>query len=536
MKKSLLLMLIPLLAAAAEPESRISRVTVYPGMALIERQVSLELLAGTNRPAITGLPAGLVDESVHARLGGSPGVTLQELTVEKWFRTAAGEGEHRQLAEELRDLERRLKLVEGEINALAAQERFILSIQAAAAPAAGSAVTLLRPDPAVWSSTLTFIGSNLNRIYEARTAKESVQRQLQEEKEALEAQLAEAQPAKPREDKSIALVLEAAEPVTARLTLTYLVTGVTWWPSYEIRALPAEGRLEIRYHGHVRQTTGEDWRGVELALSTARPESGAAAPEAKPWDLRLWQPRAVRMEKANAVQMAMAPMADEAAAAAPPAAAPAFAEVETRSASALFVISGSRDLPSGEEPVKVTIRELASTTAITCITLPKYNPAVFLQAQLRNETLFPLLEGPAMIYVDGDFNGKGVLKALAPGESAEISLGIDAGVKVKRELVKKYERGKGTLNKKREMAYEYRIVVENFKKEAVQLRIVDQLPRPLQEEIEVRDVRLNPEPGSRDPQTEQLTWTIELGPGEKRELLEQFAVAWPNDAAVIGLE
>jgi uncharacterized protein (TIGR02231 family) len=168
--------------------------------------------------------------------------------------------------------------------------------------------------------------------------------------------------------------------------------------------------------------------------------------------------------------------------------------------------------------------------------VPKLSPSVYLQGKLANASLYPLLSGAAMVYVDGDYVGKTQLKSLAPGESVDLSLGIDEGLKVKRDLVKKFERNKGTLSKKHEMEYDYKIVVENFKKQAMQLKIVDQLPRPQQEEIELSDIKLTPEPGEWDKEKQSLTWPLELKPGEKKEVLIHFTVSYPRDGQVIGLE
>ncbi len=143
------------------------------------------------------------------------------------------------------------------------------------------------------------------------------------------------------------------------------------------------------------------------------------------------------------------------------------------------------------------------------VTVPKLSPFVYLQGTLANESRYPLLSGPAVIYVDGDYVGKAHLKPLAPGESVDLSLGIDEGLKVKRELVKKFERNKGTLSKKHEMEYDYKIVVENFKKQNVQLKVVDQLPRPLQEEIELSDIKIVPEAGEWEKEKQRLTWPLE---------------------------
>ncbi len=531
-RKIALMLLAAGALCAAELESRIVRVTVYPGMALVEREADLNLKAGANTLTLAGLPAVLVDESVHARLISGRGLAIEEIKVERWFLSRADEGGARKVETSILDLEHQIMLLEGELKSLSAREKFLHSIQASN-PAGQTAA--FRPDATAWNTTLAYLGSQLNKLYEEMTTVELKRRELKVEKEALEKQLAELQSVKPREDKSIDLTLRAEAGGTGRLAITYLVSEVSWRPTYEIRALPGEGKMELLYYGQVRQKSGEDWTEVELALSTAQPARGATVPELYPWELRLWEPSRAALQKAggradNAVMTAAYDKVEE------DMAPPAPAAIESRSTSLLFAIAGKRTVASGDEATRVPISRSNYTAAMSYITIPKLSSFVYLQGKIVNEGLAPLLAGQAMIYVDGDYVGKTGIKSLNPGESADLSLGIDEGIKVKRELVKKFERTRGTLSKKQEMEYDYRIVVENFKKQEVKVKVVDQLPRSLQEEIELGNVRLSPEPGEWDKDKQQVSWPLELKPGGKSEITLHFTVSYPRNGRVIGLD
>ncbi|EJF59169.1 hypothetical protein BD309DRAFT_953032 [Dichomitus squalens] len=55
--------------------------------------------------------------------------------------------------------------------------------------------------------------------------------------------------------------------------LTYLVTGVTWQPYYDLHASTSDGKpssdVTLHYCANIIQTTGEDWSNTSLTLSTA---------------------------------------------------------------------------------------------------------------------------------------------------------------------------------------------------------------------------------------------------------------------------
>jgi hypothetical protein len=82
---------------------------------------------------------------------------------------------------------------------------------------------------------------------------------------------------------SLGNATDKKQPV--RLEITYQVTGACWLPSYDIRVSTTstaigdneiedndneEGRksLNVHYFGLVRQSTGENWTDVQLALIT----------------------------------------------------------------------------------------------------------------------------------------------------------------------------------------------------------------------------------------------------------------------------
>ena len=60
--------------------------------------------------------------------------------------------------------------------------------------------------------------------------------------------------------------------------LRYAVPGASWVPSYDARLRAADRAIELTYYGMVRNATGEDWNGIALTLSTARPGLGGGAP------------------------------------------------------------------------------------------------------------------------------------------------------------------------------------------------------------------------------------------------------------------
>ena len=77
--------------------------------------------------------------------------------------------------------------------------------------------------------------------------------------------------------------------------------------------------------------------------------------------------------------------------------------------------------------------------------------------------------------------------------------------------------------------------MQNNKRTTERVIVADQVPLSRNEKIVVK--QLAPAPGELKPTDEgSLKWTLDLKPGEKRELTVKFAIEYPNDVQVTGLD
>jgi uncharacterized protein (TIGR02231 family) len=121
------------------------------------------------------------------------------------------------------------------------------------------------------------------------------------------------------------------------------------------------------------------------------------------------------------------------------------------------------------------------------------------------------------------------------GEKFDLALGADEGISVKHKRVTKFTEDTGLTNSGKRVTYEYLITVQNNKKTAERVIVADQLPLSRNEKVVVK--QLSPDIRDLKPTDEgSLKWTLDLKPGEKRELTVKFAVEFANDVNVTGLE
>jgi uncharacterized protein (TIGR02231 family) len=322
------------------------------------------------------------------------------------------------------------------------------------------------------------------------------------------------------------------------LVLRYTVPGTSWSPSYDARVSSTDHSAQLGYFGLVRQGTGEDWKAVDLTLSTARPSLGGAAPILNPWIVqqREYQPsqpipmaaRQMRLKgEVGIAGAADATVAQEAAF--------AEAQIANQATSASFHIQTPTTVPSDNSPQKVPVTSVALATAPEYSATPKHVAAAFLTTKVTNNSDFPLLAGPMNVFLDDTFVASSSLPSVMPGEKFDLALGADEGIAIKRKLNNRFTEDTGLVNKSKKITYDYTISVQNNKKTAEKIVVVDQVPVSRHEKIAVKVIA--PTEREAKPDAEgTIKWTLSLNPGEKRDLPLKFSIEYPADFPIVGLE
>lgn len=106
---------------------------------------------------------------------------------------------------------------------------------------------------------------------------------LYEERDRLNAALARHDPARgPGADsatREVVVRLGPGDAAPGGVTIRYVVAAARWWPAYAARLNEAGGEAELSLDAFVVQASGEAWKGVRLALSTAELIADARLPK-----------------------------------------------------------------------------------------------------------------------------------------------------------------------------------------------------------------------------------------------------------------
>lgn len=526
---------------AISAASRISAVTVYADRAQVTRSCSLSLKAGTNLVSLDPLPLAVSEDSIRAEGIGAGRARIAGITVKTVFLERLQEKRIHELEQEIQVVNRKVESIEARRKALAAQRSFIDSIRLGWGERISKELTLGKPGTAELGEAAKFVGDGIDKVEEALYDAQAARKPLLDQLGALQKELEQARGNRNKEVRSVEVAIEAERAMEFRLTLSYLVADAHWEPTYDVRLAADGASAELSYRAQIWQRSGENWPGVKLSLSSARPEAGGAPPELTPWQVSLYEPPRpipldARGKSANAPFMA--PMMKEAQVAGVSPehmekALPLSAQVDEGQTSVLFHVVQPVDIPADGTRAGSVIAMAKLPVTAEYLTVPKLSPRVYLKSEVNNSTNYPLLAGEVNVFNDAIFTGKSALKTVAAGENFELFFGADDQLKVKREVAKVRKKA-GLLGSNR-LSYRCTVELENFKKRAVTVSLLDQLPLAGNAEIKVSLDEAQPRPDETRADG-RLLWKVLLAPGEKKKIGYDIVVEYPKGRDLAGAE
>lgn len=521
-----------------EISSTLDSVTVFLDRARVTRRGRVTLEPGQHRLEFAGLPISLFPESLRAAGHGTARARLLGVSAAIVQLTESP-------AETVRGLEAKIQAVSDSDADLAAQAEVLDKEQKALDGLAGQSEVFAR-GLALRNRTTADQGAVYDFITgRGRTLQADVlalgrrRRDLARELDRLQRELAQLQAARPRQRYTAVVEVEVSAPGELEVELSYVVQPGSWKPLYDLRLSGAE--LELTYLAEVTQSTGEDWAGVALTLSTAQPALALVIPELDPWYVgqRILVTRApTRSPHAQAGAAPKAAFLAAEAAEETPGEEIAFelpaAEVSESGASLTYGIAGRADVPSGGASRKVTVAGFRLHPDLDGVTAPKNEPVCYRRARVRNDSPYTLLPGRAQIFEGDDYLGATRIGHVAPGQELELALGADERIRVERKLI---ARGveKTLLADRRRVRYKYRIEVENLRDTPQTVTVRDQLPVARHEQIKVKLEAAAPAP-TRHSELNQLEWKLTLAPAASQVIEHEASVEFPRTLDIVGLE
>ncbi len=285
-----------------------------------------------------------------------------------------------------------------------------------------------------------------------------------------------------------------------------------------------------------------------MSLSTASPARGVEPPFLTPHILRpaqLLERVTLGRSQGAPVEMDSERLYQNTLSMAPGVADP-VAERATASQAALiksaynvaFNVPGTSDVPADGRDHRVVLRNETLRGNLVHRTVPGMSSRAYLTSVTTSPAEYPLLAGTVRVFAEGAYLGRFQLKETGPGLEFTVPFGVDNRLEVIRVKLPKSGGKQGLGGRQREIEYAYRTQLHNLQDRPVTLVMEDRIPVSEDERIVVELDEKQTSPGFKDsprrPGVKLLT--LELEPGEKREINFAYSVRHPRELAVAGIE
>lgn len=560
-------------AQEIEAASRIESVTLYRDQALVVRSVKAAVPAGVTELVVKDLPPQVLGESLFANADEAANVRAVR------FRTRAVQEEPR---EEIRQIEQEIEGLQAQVRRSEAmgtvateRKQYLGKLENFAAPTAQMELTKGVLDAKTLQSLTLFLFEQRDALAEELLRIETEQADLSKQISLLQRRRAELTKGTSRTLREAVVFVDRKEAGEVELRVSYLVRQAGWQATHNLRANGDGANVTVEYNATAYQMSGEDWENVQLTLSTAYPALLAKGPEPAPFwvtlaqagetpDTREIAARAKRyqqeLRKGELFQQQSLEVGAELDAnwrmntaasglqsmeiTAPKA---TLGQLRLRDAAATeglsvtYPLPGRISLESRSDRQMVQIASLKLNSEFYYVATPLLTSYVYREAEVANDSDVALLEGDATCYLDGRFVGRSRVPLVARGQRFRTGFGMNSQLRSARELVEKTDR---TLGGNRQQSLHYRLILENYSEEPVNVRIYDRVPMPM-EGTEIRltlgemEDKLSEDPLYLQRERPQgiLRWDIEVpakatGP-DARKVGYQYTLEFDRELAIV---
>jgi uncharacterized protein (TIGR02231 family) len=511
-------------AELSEVKSRITGVTVYLNGAQVSREAQIILPKGATTLIFRNLPQNIDPQSIQAR-GEGNFIILSLVHQINYLSSQRKTDLVRQLEDSINIYEDELAWLFSQVDVLKSEHEMLDENRSIAGKDRGVVLNELRMAVDFYKARLLEIKKETIRI-NRETVKKKERIQL------LKNQLATLNVELQKPTSEVLVNVSSEQNVTGKLNLSYTVFEAGWSPSYDIRAKDIQKPVQMIYNAKVFQNTGESWDNVLLRLSTANPQQRGEKPRILPWYIDFEQPVFIDKEY-NMLKMEAPVAVDDMVTSAPPPArsgtAANYTQVNVNQTNLDFSISVPYDIPSDSKQYTINIQDFDLPAIYEYYSAPRLDRDAFLLARITGWEQYNLLPGEINLFFEGTYVGKSFLDIRNTDDTLDLSLGRDKGIIITRIKIQDLTSERIIGANKRETCI-WEISVRNNKRQAVDLKIEDQVPVSMNKDIEIEMTDISG--GKSDHETGIITWKQKIEQGTEKKLRVSYAIKYPRDQRV----
>lgn len=308
----------------------------------------------------------------------------------------------------------------------------------------------------------------------------------------------------------------------AELEFSYLTSGVSWEPFYDLKVQSASQPVQLSLKANLVQNTGENWERVKLVFSTGQPTANKNIPLLNVWYLNYHMPRTIQTTNLSQVESGSTrvKVSDK------------FATEDVATYSHNFV-QMNQNLLFAEYEVNIPYTILSdgktNTISLTNNTLnatykyfsiPKLDNDVFLTAYLDGWEKLSLIQGRANVIYNNSIISQSFIDPSVV-DTLIVSLGVDKRVTTQRKKVSDKSRDR-VIGNTHERTIHIETIVKNQNQSEIEMILKDQIPVSKVTDIKVT---LDEAIGAKlNENTGELEWNLKLKPNETRKVEFRYTI------------
>lgn len=519
--------------------SKVTNVEVFPSGALVTRTGKVNLSKGQQIAVFTHLPSQIEARSIQ--VSGSGKATLMDVTSQLTQDEGKKTKQVEVLEEQIKLLQLKCKEIDDAKSEVEEQRKFIDNISRKLTSSSGendeSKLSLM--DPSKWGDMLKFHRDNHQTLNSERRKLNEEGDKLQKELNDCSQELAELQKREIEKYYEVVIKLDVPEETELMLQVSYLVQEAKWKPSYDIRVDSNNKVTQLLYKALISQNTSEKWEETKISLSTAQPQRSASQKRLSAEYINFYKldkrGRPVSSgndyyddeyeEEHDNTNFTVGGLLDS-----------NETEIVDSKISVNFNIAGMATISSNNEENEVTITRQELESELMYSTMPKLQAHTFLKTKIQNKSNYPLLDGTASVFLDNSFITKSKVEFTSPSDEFEVSLGVDKNITVEYVFINDFESNQGLITKTKKIERKYKHILTNHKPVTETVILKDNLPITKHKEVIVNCIK--PDLSIIDSKVkkmehEMLEWTVELQPGEKKEIEIEYTIEYPKNSMII---
>lgn len=525
---------LPALADTYSVSSAPTAVTVYNGYAMVTREVSVDVSAGTHELVFPDLPKWIEAASLRVNVAGaqlgstrlrtdalppqpdadSPAVIAAKEQIEK-----------AELA--LRDLEDRVE--DASLTAQAAESRlaFLRGIATQKdLPAA----------PEDLANIAQMIEAQTLAARQALLASKRAARSINEDREDLvkaikDAHAALASLTPPAEPKALlALSVAASEAGSVTASISY-PANASWEPTYDVVLTRGDAEsVTLRRAALIYQRSGENWNDVTLTLSTLAPTGQVLPSELYPTLLQFSDKQSLQ-KLGNArrgsisAEMAAAPAAMMDMVEPTPLPTPNF-----DGPGVTYTLPNTLTIAQNAEAARIEMDALSFDARVFARAVPVRDQTAFMMAEATNTSQEPLLAASiAQIFVDGSLIGRSSFAAVPAGGEFVQSFGPIEDLRLTHAILDQSEGDRGLIKRSNIQVQQVRMTLENIGSKTWDVEVMASVPYSEQEDLVIKS-EAKPAATLKDVDDRRglMQWDLSLAANATQEIIIDQDIRWPD--------